>query len=60
MQEAFLFLQEYFGKDTVIIKLQESLLVLIDAAETQAVAEALNTALSGELLQSLHAVICEK
>ncbi|MFH5837085.1 PucR family transcriptional regulator [Proteiniclasticum sp. C24MP] len=44
MQEAFLFLKEYFGKETVIIELQESLLVLIDAAETEAVAEALNTA----------------
>lgn len=44
MQEVFLFLQEYFGKDTVIIKLQESLLVLLDAVDTEAVAEALNTA----------------
>lgn len=44
MQEALLFLRTYFGDDTKIVELEESLLVLIDYKKIEDVAEALNTA----------------
>lgn len=44
LEGALLFLKEYFGKEAEVIKLEESLLVLIENKKIEDVAEALNTA----------------